>query len=100
MALRREYDRFWREAKGRKVRAKLDIENPKEFLDGRVVAAYFRRFYAHGRINGVLPTDSEKRRLRAWETGENPDHALVDKWCHRFDLPLWEIEEEACKIAV
>lgn len=83
--------------------------DPKEF-DAKKVLAYFERFLTKVdelsstdetvyRINGVRLNRTEIRTLSRWRNESKfVSLSLVDKWCQRFDLPFWEVEE-ASKIA-
>lgn len=117
LARRREYYRFYHEAKGTyngntKPRGNFRVGDgsQKLGLDAKKVAEYLgklitkepgnrtskSRFY----LNGKMMSATEGRAYRRWRSGRYPTAALsvVDEWCLKFGIPLWEIEEFA-KIA-
>jgi hypothetical protein len=51
-------------------------------------------------IKGRRLTDSERRMLHRWRTGECETVRIstVDSFATRFDLALWEIEQEASRL--
>jgi hypothetical protein len=51
-------------------------------------------------INGKRLTDSERRMVHRWRTGKYKTVRLgtADAFATRFDLPLWEIEQEASRM--
>lgn len=52
-------------------------------------------------INGVALSESDKREIYRWRMGEAKTIRLgtADAWSIRFDIPLWEIEQEAGRMA-
>jgi hypothetical protein len=51
-------------------------------------------------INGVPLLESDKRALDRWKSGDvkTIGMRLADEFASRYDLPFWEIEEEAGKM--
>ena len=113
---RREYYRFYHNAIGTyggrtkpKKGFKVSDGSEKIRLDAKKVAQFFEVWIERGLndegqeyalLNGKPISRAEAQTLRRWKK-ESATAALriVDAWCAKFGIPLWEIEEQAGKMA-
>lgn len=83
----------WSNGRGYYIAAKfVEFLNPTQAVEDGGQAIFIR---------GKRLTRSEVRMLHRWRTGEvrTIRTHTVDQWAIQFDLPMWEIDERAAKIA-